>query len=124
MKPGLSSLGSPLWNPARHRSAIAQVGRPKFLRQDRFFVESDEKVRAEKPERAEQQNGLRLLEEAKASEKEQSTDIHGVTNDSVGTNGNNLLGSVERSRRSATLSNEQDNAGDNQDGASNNGEKS
>jgi hypothetical protein len=64
-----------------------------------------------------------LLEEAQASEEEQSTDIHGVTNDSVGTNGNKLLGSVERSRRSATLNNEQDNAGDNQAGASDNREK-
>ncbi len=81
-------------------------------------------MRAEKPERAEQQNCLRLLEEAKASEEEQSTDIHGVADDSVGTDGNEPLGSIERSRRSATLSNEQDNAGDNQAGASNNGEKS
>ena len=64
-------------------------------------MENDEKVRAKMPERAEQQNCLLLLEEAEANEEEQSADIHGVTNDSVGTNGNKLLGSVERSRRSA-----------------------
>lgn len=114
----------PLWNPARHRSAIAQVGSPKLFRQDRFFVESDEKVRAEKPERAEEQNCLRLLEEAKASEEEQATKVHRIADDSVGTDGNKPPWSIKRSRRSATLNDEQDNAGENQAGASNNGEKS
>ncbi len=60
----------PLWNPARHRAAVTQVGSPKSFGQDRFFVERDENVRAEKPQRAEQKDCLRLLEEAKASEGE------------------------------------------------------
>ena len=114
----------PPWNPARHRSAVTQIGSPKLFRQDRLFVEGDKEVGTEKPERAKEQNCLRLLEETEASEEEQSTDVHRVADDSVGADGNKPFGGIKRSGSSATLNNEQDNAGGNQADASNNDEKS
>lgn len=113
----------PLWNPARHRSAVTLIGSPKLFREDRFFVEGDKEVSTEKPERAKEQNCLRLLKEAKASEEEQSTNVHGVADDPVRTDGNELFWGIERGRRPPTLNDEQGNASDHQTASSHNGQK-
>ena len=114
----------PPWNPARHRSAVTQIGSPNLFRQDRLFVEGDKEVGTEKPERAKEQNCLRLLEETEASEEEQSTDVHRVADDSIRADGNELFWGIERGRRPPTLNDEQDNASNYQTGSSHNGQKS
>jgi hypothetical protein len=72
------------------------VGSPKLFQQNRPFVKSDEEVSGEKPEWTEQENCLRLLEEAKTSEQSQSTDVHRVADDFVRPDGNELFWGIKK----------------------------